>query len=256
MCLIVFGYDTVPGYRLILAGNRDEFYDRPTRPADFWKREPYLLAGKDLAAGGTWLGIDKKGRISFLTNYRDMSMHNHEAKSRGHLVKNYLTNDETPFSYLENLNSPDEYNGFNLFTGDHNSFYHFSNITREINKIEPGIHGISNALLNTPWPKVELAKNSFLKLTENGNLNEDRLFELLSNKKTHPAEKLPDTGLNPELEKAVSAIFIQTDKYGTRSSTVLYIKESGEMRFVERVYKPGSDDVDQENHFEFSINQD
>ena len=255
MCLIVFGYDTIPGYRLILAGNRDEFYDRPTRAADFWEQEPNLLAGKDLTAGGTWLGINKKGRVSFLTNYRDMSTHNQDAKSRGHLVRNYLTGDYTPYSYLKNLNSPNQYNGFNLFTGDHISFYHFSNVTRKIEKIEPGIHGISNALLNTPWPKVKMAKDSFQKLIENGNLNEDHLFDLLTNKKTHPAEKLPETGLDPELEKAVSAIFIQTGNYGTRSSTLLFIKDSGDMRFVERVYEPGSDVIDQENRFEFSIGQ-
>jgi uncharacterized protein with NRDE domain len=254
MCLIVFSYNTVPGYRLILAGNRDEFYGRPTRNADFWEQHPSILAGKDLIAGGTWLGANKNGRISFLTNYRKMSSHNPDAQSRGHLVKEYLTSNDSAYSFLNKLNSANRYNGFNLFTVDQESFYHFSNINLQINSISPGIHGISNSLLNTPWPKVENAKNEFQALIENGNLDEEDLFELLINKETYPYDQLPETGLDPELEKAVSAIFIQTENYGTRCSTLLFVRDNGDIRFVERVYQPGTTRTDQENRFELNVN--
>jgi uncharacterized protein with NRDE domain len=254
MCLIVFSYNTVPGYRLVLAGNRDEFYDRPTHNADFWEHHPSILAGKDLIAGGTWLGVNKNGRISFLTNYRKMSSHNPDALSRGHLVKEYLTSNDSAYSYLNKLNSANRYNGFNLFTVDQESFYHFSNINLQISSISPGIHGISNSLLNTPWPKVEKAKNEFQTLIENGNLDEEDLFDLLINKETYPYDQLPETGLDPELEKAVSAIFIQTENYGTRCSTLLFVRDNGDIRFVERVYQPGTARTDQENRFELNVN--
>jgi uncharacterized protein with NRDE domain len=253
MCLIVFAYESVPGYRLILAGNRDEYYDRPTRAASFWEQNPSVLAGKDLEAGGTWLGVHKKGRISFLTNYRKLNSHNPDAKSRGYLVKNYLTGNDSAYSFLDNLNSPGQFNGFNLFTGDPESFYHYSNINQRIEKVEPGTHGISNALLDTPWPKVRYAKNKFQELLENEYLDEDLFFDLLTNKQTYSSDHLPETGLSPELEKAVSSIFIQTENYGTRSSTLLFIRDNGHMRFVERVYEPGSDKVDQENSYELTI---
>jgi uncharacterized protein with NRDE domain len=183
-----------------------------------------------------------------------MSSHNPDAQSRGHLVKEYLTSNDSAYSFLNKLNSANRYNGFNLFTVDQESFYHFSNINLQINSISPGIHGISNSLLNTPWPKVENAKNEFQALIENGNLDEEDLFELLINKETYPYDQLPETGLDPELEKAVSAIFIQTENYGTRCSTLLFVRDNGDIRFVERVYQPGTTRTDQENRFELNVN--
>jgi uncharacterized protein with NRDE domain len=254
MCLIVFGYKTIPGYRLILAANRDEFYERPTRAARFWESDPSLLAGKDLVAGGTWLGVHKNGRIAALTNYRKMNSHNPDARSRGHLATSFLQSRLPAEEFLSAIADPENYNGFNLLAGDAQSFYHYSNITNHSTPIEPGIHGISNALMNTPWPKVEKAKQEFRNLMKSGSLHEEHLFRLLANSDTYPSDQLPETGLSSELEKAVSAIFIRTQNYGSRCSTVVRIKENGDVRFTERVFKPGATSIEEENSFEFTLN--
>lgn len=254
MCLIVFGYNTIPGYRLILAANRDEFYERPTRAARFWDSDPSLLAGKDLVAGGTWLGVHKNGRIAALTNYRKMGSHNPDALSRGHLVTSFLQSRRPAKEFLTTLPNPESYNGFNLLAGDAQSLYHFSNITARSTPVEPGIHGISNALMNSPWPKVEKAKQKFRTLMNSDSLHEENLFRLLADTETYPSDQLPETGLSPEMEKAVSAIFIRTKDYGTRCSTVVRIKEDGSVRFTERVFQPGTTRTEEENSFEFTIN--
>ncbi len=254
MCLIVFGYKTIPGYRLILAANRDEFYERPTRAARFWDSDPFLLAGKDQVAGGTWLGVHKNGRIAALTNYRKMGFHNPDARSRGHLVTAFLQSRRPAGEFLSTFPDPESYNGFNLLAADAQSFYHYSNITSRSTPVEPGIHGISNALMNTPWPKVEKAKQEFRKLMISNSLDEENLFRILANSDTYPSDQLPDTGLSPEMEKAVSAIFIRTEEYGTRCSTVVRIQDNGDVRFTERIFQPGTTRIEEENSFEFTMN--
>jgi len=224
MCLIVFAYQTIPGYRLILAANRDEFYDRPSLPAGFREDNPDILSGTDLVAGGTWLGMNIRGRFAALTNYRDINSHNPEAKSRGHLIKDYLEYPLNASKYVENIQNATGYNGFNLIAGDRKEFYHFSNQTMKATKIEPGIHGISNALLNTPWPKVEESKKNLRNLIEKRDLSEMNLFKLLLSTKTYPEDSLPRTGLSPAMEKSVSSIFIKTSDYGTRCSSYPYNK--------------------------------
>lgn len=254
MCLIVFGYRNVPDYYLVMAANRDEFYERPTRSARFWKSNPDLLAGKDLKAGGTWLGIRKNGRFAAITNYRDMNSYDPHAKSRGKLVSGYLKSEDSPKKYLSQLQqNAGEYNGFNLLVGDLSGFYHYSNRENRINLIKPGIHGISNALLNTAWPKVEESKDKFSTYTHEQKLTESNLFDLLLNKKTWPVQELPETGLTDEMEKAVSACFIQSPDYGTRCSTLIFIKYDGTVRFVERVYEPGTERVSEENGYDFTL---
>ncbi len=253
MCLIVFGYRTVPGYRLIFAANRDEFYNRPTESARFWPENRNMLAGKDLKAGGTWLGVHRSGRYAALTNFRNLLTHNPDAKSRGHLVTEYLNSDSQPQDFLKSLNNPESYNGFNLLAGDKNKFFHFSNRSMKITEVPPGIHSVSNAFMNTPWPKVTQAKKEFKTLAENDSLNEKNLFKLLLNKKTYPHDQLPETGLSPEMEKAVSAAFIKTENYGTRCSTILNIRDNGRVRFIERIFKPGTNEVEEENGYDFSF---
>ena len=155
MCLILFAYRSLPDYRLVLAANRDEFYDRPTRHVAFWDDAPEILAGRDLKAGGTWMGITKKGRFAAITNYRDSGMTIENAPSRGDLVKDFLIGKSRPHDYLESLqNKGQDYNGFNLIIGDGNELFYYSNRDGNIHNIEPGVHGLSNHLLNTPWPKV------------------------------------------------------------------------------------------------------
>lgn len=254
MCLIVFGYRSTPEYYLVMAANRDEFYKRPTRSAQFWKSTPRILAGKDLRAGGTWLGIRQDGRIAAITNYRDMTSYDPEAKSRGELVSGYLKSEDTPEGYLSKLQERDDsYNGFNLLVGNLSQFYHYSNRENTINRIDPGIHGISNALMDTPWPKVNEAKRKFSALTDKEELTDSNLFNLLTDKKTYPMEELPDTGLSEKKEQAVSASFIQTPDYGTRCSTVIFIKYDGSIHFVERLYRSGSTTVIEENGYDFKI---
>lgn len=253
MCLIVFAYQTVPGYRLILAANRDEFYQRPALPATFRDENPEILSGKDLAAGGTWLGIHLAGRFAALTNYRDMSSHKPDAKSRGYLINNYLKKNSGAKKYLKNIKNASEYNGFNLIAGDMKGLYHFSNQTGETTEVQPGIHGLSNALLNTGWPKVEQSRKELSKLIENREVTEENLFKLLLNTDTYPENSLPDTGLPSEMEKSVSSIFIKTQEYGTRCSTVLFIKDDGNVRFIERVFFPGTTNIEAENGFDFRV---
>lgn len=250
MCLIVFAYKTVPGIPLVLAGNRDEFYERPTEKAHIWESVPRIIAGKDKKAGGTWLGLSEEGRVAAITNYRDMSSVKPDAPSRGEIVRNALTSALPTESYLNSLkNKAEEYNGFNLITGNREKLFYFSNKTMKIEELKPGIYGISNALLNTPWPKTEWAKKRF-KMMINSELDDDicAYFSLLSNSDTYPSVKLPETGLGEKMEKAVSAVFIKTEEYGTRSSTVLQLFDD-RFYFEERAYKAGSKNVDTQQIF-------
>lgn len=256
MCLLVFAYNTHPDYYLILAANRDEFYERPTRSARFWPDSPSILAGKDLVGGGTWLGLHRDGRIAALTNHRDLTDHNPDAKSRGELVTDFLESRIEPVDYLADLNaSKDPYNGYNLIAGTLSTLCHYSNREKRVNRITPGIHGISNAFLDTPWPKVKRAREELSVLIENGNLSEQALFHMLGDEETFPSVQLPDTGLEPEMEKAVSSCFIRTTDYGTRCSTLLFVSYQGEVRFVERIFTPGTNIVTEENGFDFRFRE-
>jgi len=247
MCLIVFGFKTHPEYNLIFASNRDEFYERPSLTARLWDEELQIIGGRDLKKGGTWMGIRKTGRFSAVTNFRDPGNYKKNAISRGCLITESLKNSTSPENYLNYIkNRSDLYNGFNLVTGTGKKLYHFSNYEESINRIKPGLHGLSNALLDTPWPKVKRAKNKFKKLLTKDKITDNDLFDILTDRKTFTKEELPETGISPEMEQALSSIFIQTDTYGTRSSNLLYIKKNGNIRFVERTYKPGSMNVENE----------
>ncbi|MCK9452466.1 MAG: NRDE family protein [Bacteroidales bacterium] len=248
MCLISFAYNMHPRYSLVLLANRDEFYKRPARKAQFWTEEgfPDILAGKDLSAGGTWMGINKNGKWAALTNYRDMSKLKPNPPSRGHLVLNYLKSGLTAVEYLESIKEKASlYDGFNLLAGDNNGIFHFSNETNKITRIKPGVHGLSNALLNTPWPKLETANSKLAYSIQEDNLNRDTLFNILTDQQKADESQLPETGLTKEMEKAVSSIFISTDDYGTRCSSLLFIDMEGNIDFTERSYIPGPNDMEE-----------
>ena len=254
MCLIVFSYQKHERYKLILAGNRDEFYARPTKAAHFWDEHPDLLAGRDLQAGGTWMGIRKDGRFGALTNYRDPSIDKIDPPSRGDLVTNYLSSEINAKEYLGNLNAvASKYNGFNILLLDNRGMFHFSNLSPKISEIDAGIHGLSNALLNTPWPKLETAKSDLEAITSNANLNYEDLFEILKNDRTAEDDHLPKTGIPYEWEKAISSVFIKTESYGTRCSTLLLVDYNGEATFIERRYDRHQDIVIGENSFTLSL---
>jgi len=237
MCLILFAYNVHPSYNLILVANRDEFYERPSSPADFWEDAPRVLAGRDLKEGGTWMGIDRAGRFAAITNYRDPASWKNNAPSRGGLVSSYLCSNQSNDDYLDKISRQAQlYNGYNLIVGDRRELLTYSN-RGEKQKLNPGIYGLSNHLLNTPWPKVSRGKK-LLKaaLEKKGAELEETLFALLADRKIPADNKLPNTGIGLEWERVLSPIFITSPIYGTRSSTILLIGKNGRVKFVEKVY--------------------
>ncbi|MTI87180.1 MAG: NRDE family protein [Balneolaceae bacterium] len=252
MCLIVFSHNHHPVYKLILAANRDEFYKRPSRAAQFWKNEhhPEILAGQDLKGKGTWLGIHKDGRWGALTNYRSPLARKKNPPTRGKLVIDYLKEEQSARQYLDQVHpQSNRFNGFNLLLGDQQGLFHYSNHEQQIHSVAPGIHGISNASLNTPWPKLKTARHKLRDITHSDQFEKEELFTLLQNKEKAPMDQLPDTGITPELERAVSSIFIKTKSYGTRCSTLVLMDYEGNIDFTERRYKAGSTDLKEENHY-------
>ncbi|MBU2053419.1 MAG: NRDE family protein [Proteobacteria bacterium] len=242
MCLILFAWRTHANFPLVLAANRDEFYERPAAPAAFWDDAPELLAGRDLKEGGTWLGITRTGRVAALTNYRDPATLKKDAPSRGNLVSDYLRGRETPEDYLRRLESrAGGYNGFSLIVGDADDLFYFSNRGGR-RPLTPGIHGLSNRLLDTPWPKIERGKRAFeALLEENREPLPEELLDLLAERMRPPDELLPETGVGLEWERILSPLFIESPVYGTRSSTVVMIDRSGGVTFVERVFNGGNE---------------
>lgn len=238
MCLILFAYRFHPRYPLVLAANRDEFHDRATAPAFFWNSEPVLLAGKDLRHGGTWLGITRDGRFSALSNYRDPGACKSDAPSRGELVPKFLLGSATAEEYLECLKKTSgRYNGFTLLFGDTSRLFCYSNRGSGRPVVSPGIHGLSNHLLDTPWPKVVRGKKlleDILAAQDDPSL--EGLFAILSDGAVPADHFLPDTGVGIETERALAPLFIRGPGYGTRSSTILLIDDDGNVTFAERTF--------------------
>ncbi len=240
MCVIFFAYQRHPEFPLILLANRDEFYDRPTVKAQSWKDFPDIFAGRDLVGGGTWLGVNKKGRFAAVTNYRDPFAATGTI-SRGNLVADFLKMDEPAEVYLKNIQSKStDFSGFNLLVGEINSekneMFHYSNRGEDIKKLTTGIYGLSNHLLDTPWRKIEKGKGIFKSLIEQNEFSNEIFFEFLSDESLADDEDLPDTGIGYEREKLLSAIFIKTPIYGTRCSTILTFDREFNMKFDERIY--------------------
>ncbi|MEH7234565.1 NRDE family protein [Bacillus sp. JJ1562] len=247
MCLILFAYQAHPVYKIIVAANRDEFLQRPTAPIHFWEDEPSLLAGRDLEKMGTWMGVTKPGRFAAITNYRDTGEILEGKQSRGKLVKDALTYNGQIAEYMKQLEkSNDQYPGYNLLVGDPDNLYYYSNVGKSLEKVKPGIHGLSNHLLNTKWPKVEKGKDGLSNVIKEDNLVED-LLGLLQNTDRPNDNLLPKTGVSLELERVLSSLFIQTNGYGTRSSTVLLMSDT-EIQYVERTFS-SSGTSDQKFHF-------
>lgn len=237
MCLIFLSVNEHPRYKLILAGNRDEFHQRRTAPASFWPDVPHVLAGRDLEANGTWLGISRKGRISLLTNFRDPANINPSAPSRGHLVSDYLMREVEGEIYLrEVMQRGREYNGFNLLVGTPDRLWYYSNYAEGIHAMTDGLHGLSNHLLNTPWPKVERGKQLLSPLLRKETVLPEELLDLLYDEEQAPDDALPDTGVGIERERVLSSMFIKSPNYGSRCSTVILVDRQNQVHFAERVY--------------------
>ncbi|MBW2596442.1 MAG: NRDE family protein [Deltaproteobacteria bacterium] len=241
MCLILFSYRSHPVYPLILAANRDEFYERPTAQASFWEEFPDMLAGRDLKDGGTWLGITKTGRVAAITNFRDIRNIKSDAPSRGDLVSGFLCGNEAPVEYIQSMRQvSDKYNGFNLILGDRDGFFCFSNAGEGFHEISPGVHGLSNHLLDTPWPKVKQGRkllSSLISKTENP--PPDEIFHILADASRPDDRHLPDTGIGLEWERLLSSTFIQSEIYGTRSSTIIFVDRENNVTFIERSFISG-----------------
>ncbi|GAB4454731.1 MAG: NRDE family protein [Bacteroidia bacterium] len=240
MCLIVISLNNHPIYQLVLVANRDEFYERPTKTANFWEEHPNLLAGKDILAGGTWLGLTTEGKFSALTNYRDVTNLKKNAPSRGNLVLNYLVNKYNPKEYINTFKeNEDLYNGFNLLIGNLNELYYYSNISKEFLKINNGIHGLSNAFLNTSWQKVQKGKEKLTNILKNSKISPDSLFEMMYDKEIASDDLLPNTGVGLEWERKLSSMFIQSPKYGTRCTTIILLDKNNNLLFGERIFLEG-----------------
>lgn len=234
MCLITFNWLNHPEYRLLLVANRDEFFERPSSSLHLWEEGFY--AGRDLRGGGTWMGVHPNGRFAALTNYRDLSRLHENPITRGNLVKGFLENDETPLAYLSHIRETrDQYDGFNLLVADGAKMAYFGNYGHGIEEVQPGIHGISNALLDTPWPKVEKAKAALTALIEDGNISPDALVGLLQSESYAPDHLLPKTGVPLEVERQLSAQRIRMgDEYGTVNTTAVLWKHNGDIVVKEK----------------------
>ncbi len=255
MCLLLLAVNAAPGYKLVLAANRDEYYDRPTAPAEFWKETPELLAGRDLRAGGTWLGITRTGRLAAITNYRDPASVKERAPSRGALVTQFLTGHDSPGVFIDTLlKQGDPYNGYNLILGGTGELLWHSNRGRGARALTPGYYGLSNHLLDTPWPKVVWSKKTFADLlSQSDKPPVEALFHMLGNQRVAPDASLPDTGVGPEWERVLSPVFISSPTYGTRSSTIVFVDAEDRVTFLERTFSPENPDYHETRRYAFTM---
>ena len=236
MCLILFAHRAQPGVTLQLAANRDEFFTRPAQAAAWWSDHPEILAGRDLQAGGTWLGVTRHGRFAAITNYRDPASRRDDAPSRGALVGDFLLGTTSPREYLEHIaGQAVRYNGFSLLVGHEADVYFFSNRGNGVTAVPAGTHGLSNHLLNEPWPKVRRGKDGVTRLMQQPFAAES-YFTLLADERQAPDSELPDTGVGLARERRSSAIRIRDAVYGTRCSTLLRIEDNGTANFHERSF--------------------
>jgi len=238
MCLILFGYKISKKYPFILAANRDEFFHRPTSPMHFWQNNTSLLAGKDLEQGGTWFGINKKGTFAALTNYRDPFNVKKNAPSRGEIIVDFLNARESYETHFNGFKKKAGlYNGFNLIFGDKDHIFWFSNLKNKIERIQPGIHGLSNRFLNTPWPKVVSGKKALHNIIHTP-ITLQALLTMLTDQSVPDDTVLPHTGVGIKWERILSPLFIQSDNYGTRSSIAMRMDQNGKTEVTERTYDP------------------
>ncbi|MDF2395362.1 NRDE family protein [Pseudomonas protegens] len=236
MCLIVFAWRPGHAQPLIVAANRDEFYARPSLPLGQWPESPQIHAGRDLEAGGTWLGVGAHGRFAALTNIRNP--HQPPARrSRGELVARFLAGDIALEDYLRDVVGRSvEYAGFNLLLGTGDQLWHYNAQDLEPQLLKPGVYGLSNAGLDTPWPKLLKARAALQEVLHDP--KPQALLALLSDPQTAPFAELPDTGVGLATESLLSSVFIASPSYGTRASTALIVNADGSRHLVERSFGP------------------
>ena len=254
MCLLIAAYRACPGYRLIVAANRDEFHGRATAAAKHWTDQPAILAGRDLEGGGTWLGLNVGGRFATVTNVRSASGPRQGPRSRGLIVSDFLLAEHDATNHAEQLmRVAGDYDGFNLLAWDGAALSWLCNQASAPRTLAPGIYTLSNALLDTPWPKTERLRQAFMGVMNN-NAHDPVAALLTVLRDTARADEahLPDTGIGPERERWLSSIFIEGDAYGTRCSSVLTITDAGQVNFHERRYD-GHAQISGDSRFAFVL---
>lgn len=240
MCLAIIASNVLADWPLIVLANRDELHSRPTLAASPWSDAETILAGRDLSAGGTWLGITTQGRIALLTNYREPGQHDPQAPSRGQLTDGYLRGDDSPQAYARSLQAyGNRYNGFNLMLADTSGLWYCSNRGQEkIQPLDNGVAGISNASLNTPWPKLTRTRvavsDHLTQVGVTGAPNAEMLFDIMQDTRSASIDELPDTGVGPDREKLLGSPFIKNERYGTRCTTLILKRSNGMVRFHEK----------------------
>ncbi|MEO5699757.1 MAG: NRDE family protein [Casimicrobiaceae bacterium] len=240
MCLAVVALDAHPVYATVIVANRDEFHARAALPAHWWSEG--FLAGRDVPGGGTWLGVTRAGRWGFLTNVRESAWRDPDAPSRGALVTDVLTAVDPPMRTLAAIAAEaGAFNGFNLLAGHGGEAGWYSNRSPAPLPLVGGLHGISNAALDTPWPKVVGTRAAVAAWCAAGTQDTEALFVALTVKAIAPDDVLPMTGVTLEWERRLSAPFIVSADYGTRCSTVLLLGRDGEAQFEERAFDPAGE---------------
>ncbi|MEZ5502122.1 MAG: NRDE family protein [Halioglobus sp.] len=238
MCLLIFAHQVSASYPLVVAANRDEFYSRPTAASDFWAEHPHLLAGRDLLQGGTWMGVTSGGRFAAVTNFRDPSRSTPAPRSRGELPLDFLAGSQGPAEFLDDVaNRAGDYAGFNLLVGDRSGLWYFTNSDIEASRpLAPGIYGLSNARLDTPWPKVELGKAKLRALLEDGEVTHTALARVVADRRVADPYRSVGQGPDTAMEHLLSAQFIVTGAYGTRSSTTMWITGRNQVSWSEKTF--------------------
>lgn len=238
MCLILFGWKATPAFPLVVAANRDEFHARPTDPAGFWRDQPGVLAGRDLECMGTWLGVNRDGRFAAITNFRDMTDPRLEKRSRGLIASRYLEGRSSAKDFVaEIMAEGDDYRGFNLLAADRDEFWWISNRDGTPRRLDPGIYGLSNHLLETPWPKVVKGKERLQRIVEAGTSIQG-LLDMVADTTPAPDEELSHESADLDRERRMSAARILSPDYGTRCSTAVALDGKGRLQFAERSYAP------------------
>lgn len=242
MCLLVLAWQMHAQYRLVIAANRDEFHDRPADPLAWWPGEPRILAGRDRRGGGTWMGAARSGRFGVVTNYRDLEPPpSADAPSRGDLVPGFLRDDRPPAHCVADLRARGAlYAGFSVLLGTDDELLYFSNRNGQAaTSLGPGVYGLSNHLLDSPWPKLQRTRAGLTRLLGRETVDADALFTLLADREPADDDEVPDTGLPPEWERALSAPFVVHGRYGTRCSTLLLVGHDGRTTMHERRFDAG-----------------
>ena len=235
MCLILFAWQQHPDYPLVAIANRDEYYARPSRDAQWWE-DSDIFAGRDLQAGGTWLGVNRRGHFAAVTNVREPGGMQPGKRSRGDLTRDYLAGSDDAQTYLARLALQDqEFAGFNLLLGDLDGLWFYSNREQKIRRIEAGVYGVSNGSFDEPWPKLKSGRIELSALLD-GEIRHDQLMEILTDHRVAEDHELPDTGVAFDIERLLSSRFIRSPDYGTRACTVVTLDRKQRIEFSEQNY--------------------